>query len=154
VAPIPIPVIGTRADIDSLAGEWRGEYGSVETGRSGTITFTLSTGRDTAYGEVIMIPAGYNVRVEPVDLRIGEPRNTPRLLTITFVRTGERTVRGSLDEYLDPECQCPMRTSFSGAFTGPNSLGGTFESQTSHSPVLLRGEWTAKRVAKQVAVKP
>jgi hypothetical protein len=154
VAPIPIPMVGTRTDIDALAGEWRGSYNSAETGRGGTINFTLAAGRDTAFGEVIMIPNRYNVALEPVEMRVGEPRNRPQLLTITFVRAGGRTVRGTLDQYIDPDCGCPMRTSFTGAFTGENTLEGTFESQTSHSTALLRGEWSANRVAKRVATTP
>ena len=54
--PSPVHVAGATSEIDRLAGEWTGEYTSVETGRSGSITFTLRAGSDTAFGDVVMIP--------------------------------------------------------------------------------------------------
>jgi hypothetical protein len=149
--PIPIPVIGTRTAIDAIAGEWRGNYSSSETGRSGTINFTLAAGRDTAFGEVIMIPGPYNTPVAPLNERVGEPRRAPSLLTISFVRVGNDQVRGTLDEYLDPDCQCPMQTVFTGSLTGENTLEGTFQSRTGQVATPVGGTWTAKRVAKGVA---
>src|ERR1043166_5630706 len=52
----PVPVVGGEADIARLAGQWLGEYSSAETGRSGSIVFTLTSGSDTATGDVVMTP--------------------------------------------------------------------------------------------------
>ena len=41
----------------AAVGEWVGEYSSAETGRVGSIVFTLAAGRDTAAGDVMMVPA-------------------------------------------------------------------------------------------------
>ena len=46
----PVPVQASAADIGLLAGRREGEYSSNETGRGGSIVFTLTTGRDTAEG--------------------------------------------------------------------------------------------------------
>ena len=57
-APAPIPVVGTPADVRTLAGEWGGDYHGESNGRSGSIVFRLSAQADTAFGDVVMIPRG------------------------------------------------------------------------------------------------
>src|SRR5256886_5468755 len=54
-----VPVGGTAGDMAALAGQWEGSYSSASTGRSGSISFTLSAGNDSAFGDVIMIPRGW-----------------------------------------------------------------------------------------------
>jgi hypothetical protein len=152
--PIPVPVVGTRSAIDAIAGEWRGSYRSEETGRSGTITFTLAAGRDTAFGEVIMIPGAWNAPSDPMGERVGEPRRAPSLLTISFVQAGPGRVRGTLDQYIDPDCRCPMRTVFTGVLKNEGRLEGSFESQTAQDRRTLVGTWSADRVATKVATRP
>src|SRR2546426_8162305 len=57
--PPPVPLAGTAKDVAALAGQWEGSYASAATGRSGSISFTLSAGSDSAFGDVIMIPRGW-----------------------------------------------------------------------------------------------
>jgi hypothetical protein len=52
----PVPVVGQEADISRLTGQWLGDYSSAETGRSGSIIFTLAAGSDSATGDVVMTP--------------------------------------------------------------------------------------------------
>src|SRR2546428_8302678 len=54
-----VPLAGTARDVAALAGQWEGSYASAATGRSGSISFTLSAGSDSAFGDVIMIPRGW-----------------------------------------------------------------------------------------------
>src|SRR5438270_11912166 len=54
-----VPLTGTARDMAALAGQWEGSYSSASTGRSGSISFTLSAGNDSAFGDVIMIPRGW-----------------------------------------------------------------------------------------------
>src|SRR3989442_15893302 len=54
----PVPLVGAATDVAALAGEWVGDYSSVESGRSGSISFTLRAATDSAFGDVVMIPAG------------------------------------------------------------------------------------------------
>ena len=53
----PIPVVGDEPDLTVLDGRWEGSYESSESGRSGSITFELAAGSDTAHGNVIMVPS-------------------------------------------------------------------------------------------------
>src|SRR5437773_10842284 len=55
----PVPLAGSPRDVAALAGQWEGSYSSAATGRSGSISFTLSAGTDSAFGDVIMIPRGW-----------------------------------------------------------------------------------------------
>src|SRR3954471_8486428 len=52
----PVPLTGSTADVSALTGEWAGDYSSSESGRSGSISFTLRSAGDTAFGDVVMVP--------------------------------------------------------------------------------------------------
>src|SRR5881296_2776449 len=56
----PIPLVGSTGDVAALTGRWEGSYSSAETGRRGSISFTLTAAGDSAYGDVVMIPRGLN----------------------------------------------------------------------------------------------
>src|SRR5207245_5067121 len=60
-----VPVVGAATDVSSLTGEWAGEYSSVESGRSGSITFALRSAGDTAFGDVVMVPKGFGRALVP-----------------------------------------------------------------------------------------
>ena len=128
----PVPVIGESTAIAALVGSWSGEYSSAETGRSGTITFQLASVRDTAYGDVFMIPRDQSVqapseeRTSVVSLRApnsGEP------LKIRFVRLEGGRVSGTLDPYKDPTCGCTLFTTFDGVFTSGDMIEGSFQTR-------------------------
>ena len=50
----PISVGGAPPAVASLAGQWDGQYHTVDNGRSGTIKFDLAKGDTVATGNVIM----------------------------------------------------------------------------------------------------
>src|SRR5881394_3067730 len=85
----PVPLVGRAADIAALAGEWVGEYSSNESGRSGSISFTLRAASDSAFGDVVMIPAGWGRPLTPWRGESTPPANQrpmSEVLTINFVR--------------------------------------------------------------------
>ena len=61
----PVPLIASSPDVSALIGEWVGDYSSGESGRSGSITFTLRALGDTAFGDVVMVPTGLGRPVTP-----------------------------------------------------------------------------------------
>src|SRR2546422_1695111 len=61
----PVPLVGASADIGALTGEWAGDYSSAESGRSGSISFTLRAAGDTAFGDVVMVPRGWGRALVP-----------------------------------------------------------------------------------------
>src|SRR5439155_426315 len=63
-----VPLAGTAGDPAALAGQWEGSYSSAATGRSGSISFTLSASSDSAFGDVVMIPRGWG---RPLQARDG-----------------------------------------------------------------------------------
>jgi hypothetical protein len=153
--PTPVPVIGPSSDLSALVGEWSGEYTSPETGRSGSIAFTLQAGKDTAVGSVVMVPRALN---EPVTPGMGVNRPVVRtsnaqaageLLTIRFVRLEGGHLVGTLDPYRDPDCGCQLTTTFRGAFADTGTITGTFTSTgSSLGHVPTSGKWTVKRSAQ------
>ena len=135
----PVPVMG---DVAALAGRWEGEYGSRETGRAGSILFTLEPGTDTAHGEVLMVPRELELPPSPrpgdpegLDRRLAQP---PQALPISFVRATDGRVEGRLAPYRDPDCGCLLTTSFIGRLIDASTFEGTF---TSIAEVFRTMKW-------------
>ena len=146
-APPPlVPMVGAAGDVATLAGQWGGSYSSAATGRSGSISFALKAGGDSAFGDVIMIPRGWG---RPLQAWNGqgsagaEPRPRSAVLTINFVRVAGGRVTGTLAPYADPETGAQLVTTFAGQLTGDRiegtytTRGGSAEAQT--------GQWQVTR---------
>ena len=146
----PVPVVASPADIRRLAGEWVGEYGSRETGRSGSIVFTLDSAEDHAHGDVLMGPP---VRTwSAFEDRMNEPlgsgaREGMQVLTIRFVRAAGDQVSGVLDPYNDPACGCPVRTEFVGRLVG-DTLAGTYATLHVAGGRATAGRWRVVRSSR------
>ncbi len=147
--PTPVPVVGLSSDLSALVGKWTGDYTSPETGRSGNIVFTLQAGKDTAFGNVVMIARSPTSPLVPADRAVVSsvaPSSTSELITIRFVRMEGNKVVGRLDPYRDPECGCQLATTFHGAFTDSRTIEGTFDTTGSgfgHLP--SSGRWRVTR---------
>ena len=149
-APRAVPVSGSSEALSGLAGSWEGDYSSAATGRSGSIRFTLRSATDSAFGDVVMVPAGASgplVRASADERTAGaRPTGVPssEVLTIRFVRAEGGTVTGSLDPYKAPDCDCILTTTFTGQLRG-DVIEGTFT--TSGDPMAARqeGRWRVTR---------
>jgi hypothetical protein len=142
----PVPVSGSEADLAQLAGEWVGEYSSVETGRSGSIVFHLIAGTDSAHGDVLMSAGAMQAqpRMPETGQVPGAQVPAPQTLAISFVRIAGGRVSGRLAPYTDPDCQCPMRTVFEGRLNG-TVLEGTYTSRRDDTAAEFRGRWRVTR---------
>src|SRR6266566_2659973 len=128
-APNPRSSGGRRARRGALEGQWDGSYSSAATGRSGSISFTLTATGDSAFGDVVMIPRGlgrplqaWNNAAAPADA--APPR--PAVLTINFVRVAAGRVTGTLAPYADPETGVqlfPSRATVGVANSGAGEAG-------------------------------
>jgi len=146
--PSPIPMVGTRADIRQLAGDWSGEYRSDANGRSGTITFHLSAGADTAYGDVLMIPRGWPPHGSPGrEGQSSSARHGPETLTIRFVRTESRTVTGTLTPYQDPDWNSEVVTRFEGRISD-RVIEGTYLTRRTDYMAERSGQWKVTRTRR------
>jgi len=157
--PTPITVTGEAQDKASLAGKWVGEYQSAATGRSGSIVFNLSPSGDAAKGDVVMIPRGYGKALAPYG-NSGTANagavTTPttgastegvqgsEVLTIRVVRVSGDSISGVLDPYRDPECDCPVATTFTGRLDG-DTIEGAFSTSGRQSNAPQTGTWRVKR---------
>ena len=123
--PSTVALQGTPGDIASLVGEWRGEYASAESRRSGSIMFTIVAGKDTAFGDVMMTP-DMGEPVVAADARTGIHRahaSAPDVLRARFVAIDGNVVRGELEPYIAPDCQCVVTTVFRGVLQGDRIEG-------------------------------
>lgn len=139
----PVPLVGRQADISQLAGEWDGEYSSVESGRSGSIVFKLVAGEDTATGDVVMTPQwlGHQGNGQMPSQR---QQPMPRPLTIRFVRVTGGEVSGALEPYPDPNCGCTLHTTFVGRLRA-DTLEGTYTSLHEQTRDVQKGRWRVVR---------
>ena len=123
-----VPVKGTDSQVVSLAGTWEGEYKGDESGRSGPISFTLTVGRHTAEGTVVM--------------------NNQTPLQIKFVELeGGGGVNGKIEPYTDPSCNCMVETEFSGQRVSER-IDGTFTTKVVQTGATQHGTWGVARTAQ------
>jgi hypothetical protein len=145
-----IELTASDFDLNPLVGEWRGVYSSSETGRSGTIAFTLRAGESAASGNVVMIPRA-DSSLTPAERDLVSKVSAPArsVLTIHFVRKEGGNLSGTLDPYLDPECNCPVTTTFQGSFRDARTIEGTFSTVPSQpGRSVTGGKWKAARVKR------
>lgn len=145
--PDPVPVSGAPDDLRSMAGQWTGEYGSQETARSGSIVFRLEAGRDTAAGDVVMIPSGARAPLHPMHGPEIAEQNIPdnQLLRIRFVRLDEGgRVSGELEPYHEPTCDCALYTTFTGTVAG-DTVAGSYRTTGPAGTRTTGGWWRVVR---------
>ncbi len=145
-----IELTSSDFDLNPLVGEWRGNYGSTETGRSGVIAFTLRAGDAAASGNVVMIPrADSSVAANQAPASPSAAAAGRQVLTIHFVRKEGSNVTGTLDPYHDPECACQVATTFQGAFRDRGTIEGTYTTVPSKpGSGVSTGHWRVTRVKK------
>jgi hypothetical protein len=142
----PVPLVGASSDVGALTGEWAGDYSSAESGRSGSISFTLRAAGDSAFGDVVMIPSAWG---RPLTLwreqntTGGNQSPASTVLTIRFVRVEHGHVSGTLDPYADPQTGARLLTTFSGDLSG-STITGTYTTRLPSGDTQT-GRWTVQR---------
>lgn len=129
-------VEGFEDDRHRLEGVWEGGYECEDTGRHGTLTFTLGAGASYAIARLEMIP-----RATPE-----APNPEPIVLALHIVEVDSATVRGALAPYNDPEWDLGLETHFVGTLAD-GRIDGTFESlPTTVDSLPASGVWWAVRI--------
>src|SRR5262249_23122461 len=95
-----------------------------ESGRAGTVQFSLQLGRHVADGQVIMGGA------------------TPLKIEFVAVKAGQ--VKGTIAPYTDPNCSCEVETSFLGNIAG-DKITGMFETKISKTGQIQTGSGSVAR---------
>jgi hypothetical protein len=144
--PTPVVLQAAPADIQSLAGSWEGTYQGRESERTGTITFTIDARSDTAHGDVLM-EAPMRHQFIAADVASGEHRQhsrAPEVLRITWVGLHRGFVEGALEPYIAPDCQCTVKTVFTGSVVADgDEIKGEFV--TTGATLRQQGTWTVRR---------
>jgi len=145
---LPSPSVQLQGDpstITHLAGRWVGEYWGAAGGRGGSLGFSLRAGSDSLYGDVTMIdPRGRQLRAaDPVDVHRAHVQSA-QTLRVDFVKVQADSVRGVLEPYISPDCECRVSTTFFGQLLG-NQINGRFETRSA-GMVRAEGSWQLKRV--------
>jgi hypothetical protein len=141
----PVPLVGASTDVTALTGEWAGDYSSAESGRSGSISFTLRAAGDSAFGDVIMIPSALGRPLMPYRENTAGANQSPAstVLAIRFVRVEHGHVSGTLDPYADPQTGSRLLTTFSGELSG-KTITGTYTTRLPSGDAQT-GRWTVQR---------
>jgi hypothetical protein len=152
-SPAPVPLEGRQEELSALAGEWTGQYWSKDTGRRGVIRFAMPEAADTGHGEV-EITFSPTLRLVQDAAAVGPPASetdddlTPKpctVLNIRVVRVEHDGVRGTMEPYWDPDCDCRAQTVFEGKVAG-DRITGTFTSRRQSSDRRqLTGQWQVDR---------
>lgn len=136
----PVPVQGS--DVSAMAGRWTGEYSSTETGRTGSIVFELKQGDKVAHGDVLMKPKSEGAATAPGTN--DALRGMPQVLNINFVNASGGVLRGTMDPYSDPSCDCMVQTTFVGRLAG-DTIEGTFTTTPQGAGTISTGRWKMTR---------
>jgi len=100
-----------------------------------------------------MVPRGYGRPLLPygnaANTAIGVTQTgaNSQVLTIKLVRVAGDTVSGVLDAYRDPQCDCPVQTTFTGRING-DTIDGTFTTRGAQSNSGQTGTWRVKRTTR------
>ena len=145
VPQMPVQLQGDPTSIAWLAGSWTGSYWGGAGGRGGSLSFALRSGTDSLYGDVTMVdPHGQMLRAaDPMDVHALHV-HSPQQLRIDVVRIEADSIRGVLEPYVAPDCECIVTTTFTGRVTGDRITGG-FETRAG-GRVRAEGSWEMKRV--------
>ena len=140
----PVPLTGAAADVAALVGQWDGSYSSAATGRSGSISFTLTANGDSAFGDVIMIPRGFGRPLQAAGAAGAPAPPRSSVLSISFVRVAGGRVTGTLAPYADPETGEQLYTTFEGRLRG-DAIEGTFTTRSAGGAGTQTGQWKVTR---------
>ena len=133
-------------DLRALEGCWSGEFRNERTGRSGTISFTLPPGRDTAYARVALpgaVPAPACGDALSQATSSGDAGGT-LLLRLTWLGVEAGRVGGWLAPYHDPEAGCVMDIWFEGS-AWKNRIEGSYFARPADGASLRIGTWEVRR---------
>ena len=147
--PTPVVLLASPGDVISLAGSWEGTYLGRESGRTGSITFTIEAGKDTAYGDVLMeAPPQYQfIAADVASGEHGFHSRAPEVLRITWVGLHRGYVEGALEPYIAPDCQCTVKTVFNGS---ANEDGDVIKGEYVTTGTTLRqtGTWIVRKMKR------
>lgn len=140
----PVQLQGDPASLARLAGSWSGQYWGGTGGRGGSLSFTLRSGSDSLYGDVSMVdPRGQTIRAADAAGVHATHVASPQQLRIDFAAIRGDSVRGVLEPYIAPDCECTANTTFVGQVRG-NEIKGTFQTRSA-GRVQAEGAWEMKR---------
>ena len=140
----PVHLEGDPASLARLAGAWSGQYWGGAGGRGGSLSFTLRSGTDSLYGDVAMVdPRGQPIRAADAPNVHALHVASPQQLRIDFVTIRADSVRGVLEPYVAPDCECTVNTTFFGQVRG-NEIKGTSQTRNG-GRVQAEGSWEMKR---------
>lgn len=140
----PVPLQGTPDELRRLEGAWEGEYLSPDGGVLASISFRLEPRAETATGDVLVLRR-WNADALDAGTGVGALRGPPPplLLRVEFVRCQAGTVRGRLEPYRDPDCDCMVYTEFQGVVEG-DRIRGRFRmwpSEGGRGAPMQEGSW-------------
>jgi hypothetical protein len=140
--PSFFPVRGTTDDRLRLVGEWYGEFTSTSTDRNGFIGFQFELGRDSASGDVSILPRAVLQQAWRDEQRPYRRAPTSTALRIGLLRVDATRVEGFVEPFHDPDCSCVVSTRFRGVVNGDSITGEYFSREGS---VSRRGTWRMRR---------
>jgi hypothetical protein len=141
-------VSASNLDVSPLVGRWSGESVNAQTGRTGTIAFTLEAREERASGEIVLRPSVGGDSAHVIDGAGVAAPSTRQVLRIDFVRLEGNNVVGRIEPYVNAACNCRVSSTFRGVLQG-NTIEGTFEAVGTDDPSLrFTGSWKVTRVKR------
>ena len=128
-----------------LAGNWQGDFSSLDGHRGGGLTLALEVRDDTARGPVVMAPVVYVAAPEGASVPMrAEPRPVLRS-PVQFVSVTDGVVTGVLPAFFDTERLVTVQMMFVGRLRSWNVIEGTYVALGPSLRIEEVGTWRVVR---------
>jgi len=134
-----IKITSDAMDMSLIAGEWDGEFSSQTSGNSGTISFDLTKGQNSAKGQVFI-----RGELGPVSFKSPLITTYLRSLPIEFVHIERNIIEGKVVPFKDFKNNVTIHTSFKGGIDG-DVMEGTYVSMIEETKKSYTGSWKVVR---------
>lgn len=142
--PESAPTPQVSADLAAMNGYWVGEFETYQAGSRGSITLTVRSSTDTAFGDIVIVPSGFRP-VVAADVKTHLNHSAaPEMLRVSFKRVFGGMVEGVVEDYFSERCGCVVTTLLQGTPT-KNQIAGEFVTSDNRG-VRERGTWSVERV--------
>lgn len=143
--PRPTSYLNRPTDALLLEGEWRGEFGSLDGQRGGSLTFALEVRNDTARGPAVLVPVAYLAAQTGASAPMRPEARSILRSPVQFVSVTDGVVTGVVPAFFDTERLTTVQMTFVGRMRSWNVIEGTYVTLGANLRIEELGTWRVVR---------
>jgi hypothetical protein len=143
--PRPTSYLNRPTDALLLEGEWRGEFGSLDGQRGGSMMFALEVRNDTARGPAVLAPVVYVAAQAGASAPMRAEARAVLRSPVQFVSVTDGVVTGVVPAFFDTERMTMVQMTFVGRMRSWNVIEGTYVTLGPNLRIEELGTWRVVR---------